>query len=150
MLSSFHTTSLLDRMFDDVMGSTFGTSTAARAFSPTIDVRSTEKELAFVCDVPGVAREDLDVSLANHVLTLKGVRRYAAQEGEQVLLGRAYGSFTRTFALPDGLDEDALAATLADGVLTVRIPRHPKAMPRKIAIDSGSGNGNGSPKQLDE
>ena len=54
--------------------------------------------------------------------------------GEQVMLGRPYGSFKRAFTLPDGLDDASPAANLADGVLTIRIPKQPKAKPRKIAI----------------
>jgi HSP20 family protein len=92
----------------------------------------------FHCDVPGVKQEDLEVTLENHVLTIKGTRRFDGKESEQVMLGRGYGAFSRSFTLPDALDDDHLTANLADGVLTVRIPKEPKAQPRKIAIGSGA------------
>lgn len=148
MLTTWNAVSTLDRMLDDVMGSAFGTATNPRTFNPTIDIRTNEDEVTFVCDVPGMKRDDLDITLENHVLTLKGVRRFEGREKEQVMLGRAYGSFSRSFTLPDALDEEKLSAELADGVLVVRIPRHPKAKPRKITINGGSTN-NGS-KQLNE
>lgn len=137
MLATWNAVSTLDRMFDDVMGSAFGTATSNRTFNPAIDVRASDTEVALVCDVPGVKQEDLEITLANHVLTIKGTRRFDTQENEQVMLGRAYGSFSRSYTLPDALDDEKLVAQLADGVLTIRIPKLPKAQPRKIAIGGG-------------
>jgi HSP20 family protein len=145
MLTTWDAVSTLDRMFDDVMGSAFGAATNPRTFDPAIDVRASETEVAFVCDVPGIKQEDLEITLQNHVLTIKGTRKFESKDHEQVVLGRAYGSFTRAFTLADSLDEEKLSARLADGVLTVRIPRHPKAKPRKIEIGIGSDS-----KQLTE
>jgi HSP20 family protein len=138
MLTTWNAVSALDRMLDDVMGSAFGTATNPQTFNPSIDIRTTGDEVVFVCDVPGIKRDDLEITLENHVLTLKGARKFEGGQKEQVMLGRAYGNFTRAFTLPDSLDEDRLSAELADGVLTVRIPRQPKAKPRKIAINGGS------------
>lgn len=145
MLTTWDAVSTLDRMVDDVMGSAFGTATNTRNFNPAIDVRANDSEVVFICDVPGVKQEDLEVTLENHVLTIKGTRKFDSQENEQVMLGRAYGAFNRAFTLPDTLDEENLAANLADGVLTVRIPKHPKAKPRKIQIGGG-----GDSRQLKE
>jgi HSP20 family protein len=125
-------------MFDDVMGSMVGTATNARPFEPSVDVRSSESEVVFVCDAPGVKPEDLEVTVENHVLTLKGTRRFESKEGEQVMLGRPYGSFTRAYSLPDYLDDANLSANLADGVLIIRIPKHAQAKPRKIEIGTRS------------
>jgi HSP20 family protein len=145
MLTAWDAVSTLDRMFDDVMGSTFGAATNSQAFDPSIDVRATENEMVFICDVPGVKEQDLEVTIENHVLTLKGTRRFESKDEEQVVLGRAYGSFKRAFTLPDYLDDSNLDAHLADGVLTIRIPKHAQAKPRKIQIGTGS-----SSKQLKE
>jgi HSP20 family protein len=145
MLSAWSAVSTLDRMVDDVMGSAFGTATSNRTFNPAIDVRASDSEVALVCDVPGVRQEDLEITLANRVLTIKGTRRFESKETEQVMLGRSYGSFSRSYTLPDALDEEKLAAELAGGVLTVRIPKLPKAQPRKIQIGVAS-----DAKQLNE
>lgn len=145
MLNTWSAISTLERMVDDVMGSTFGTATNSQAFNPAIDVRANDTEVALVCDVPGVKREDLEITIANRVLTIKGARHFDSSASEQVMLGRSYGSFNRSFTLPDTLDEEKLAAELVDGVLTLRIPKAPKAQPRKIQIGSGSDN-----KQLNE
>lgn len=143
MLTAWNAVSTLDRMFDDVMGSAFGTATNPRTFDPAIDVRANENEVVFICDVPGVKQEDLEITLTNHVLNIKGARKFESAQSEQVMLGRSYGAFSRAFTLPDSLDEENLSANLADGVLTVRIPKLPKAKPRKIEIGGGS-----SAKQL--
>jgi len=145
MLRTWDAVSTLDRMFDDVMGSMVGTATSARTFDPTIDVRANEDHLVFVCDVPGVKPEDLEVTLENRLLTIKGTRKFDGKQDEQVMLGRAYGSFHRAFTLPDYVDDTNLAANLADGVLTIRIPKQAKAKPRRIQIGNGSGS-----KQLGE
>jgi len=144
MLTTWDAVSTLDRIvsaprlaprwFDDMMGSALGAATNPRPFNPDIDVRATEDELLLACDVPGVKREDLDVTLHEHVLTIKGVRKFESKSQEQVMIGRSYGSFSRSFTLPPSLDEEKLAADLVDGVLTIRIPKVPKAKPFKVQI----------------
>ena len=134
MLTTWDAVSTLDRMFDDMMGSALGAATNSRTFNPDIDIRSTEEELVFVCDVPGVKQEDLDITLHEHVLTIKGARKLESAPGHQMLVGRSYGSFKRSFTLPSSLDEEKLSADLHDGVLEIRIPKVPKAKPFKVQI----------------
>jgi HSP20 family protein len=134
MLTAWDAVPPLDRMFDDVMRSIAGTATNTKAFDPAIDVRANDEAVVFVCDVPGFKQEDLDVTLENHELTIQGTRKYEGNPDERVLVGRAYGAFKRVFALPESLDEASLEAKLEDGVLTIRIPKQPKAKPRKIQI----------------
>ena len=138
MLTTWNSFPLLDRLLDDVMAGTSGTSlgspTAARAFSPTVDVRANDEELVFTADVPGVRLDELDISLEDRVLTLKGQRRYNGDGKDKVWLERSYGSFVRSFTLPETVDPERLSADLADGVLTIRIAQAPKAKPRKVTI----------------
>ena len=134
MLYAWNALSSLDPILDDVMGSAFGTAVTARPFEPAVDVRTTENEYRFVCDVPGLKPEDIEITLERRHLVLKGARRFEAREEEHVLLGRRYGEFSRTFELPDGIAEDQLRAEMAEGVLTITIPKHPNAKPRKIQI----------------
>jgi HSP20 family protein len=145
MLTRWDAVSTLDRMFDDVMGSMLGTATSTRTFDPSIDVHASDNEVVFVCDVPGIKQDDLEITLENHVLTIKGTRKFAGKENEQVMLGRAYGSFNRSYTLPDFVDDENLTARLADGVLTIRIPKQAKAKPKKIQIANGHDS-----KQLEE
>ena len=101
---------------------------------------------AMACDLSLVAPArsalknpvQVTASVENDVLTVKGTRRFESKEDEQVMLGRAYGAFKRAFTLPDYVDDANLDAHLADGVLTIRIPKHAQAKPRKIQIGTGS------------
>jgi len=129
---------MLDGVFDDVMGSAFGYATRTSLFTPSVDVVAKEHELVFQLDVPGVKQENLEVTLENHDLSIKGSRKYEAGPNErQMLLGRSYGDFAIQYTLPETVDGERLAAHLADGVLTLRVPRHSKAQPRKVQIGGG-------------
>src|SRR5262245_34146491 len=135
MLTAWDPVRLLDRMVDDVMNGSFGTATSAKNFVPQVDVRSNEERVLFYFDVPGVKKEDIEITLERGVLTVKGARKFeAGHDKEQLLLGRSYGTFRRSFSLPDQLDEEKLSAKLTDGVLAIEIPRQPKAKPRRIEI----------------
>jgi HSP20 family protein len=142
MLTVWNTIPTVDRVFDDVMRSAFRGASAPARFTPAVDIRAKEEELVLTFDVPGVKREDLDVTLEKNVLTVKGARHWQAGEEERVTVGRAYGDFKLSYTLPDGIDGEKLSADLSDGVLTLRVPRIPKAQPRKISI----GGSNGSPE----
>jgi HSP20 family protein len=148
MWTAWNAFPMLDRLVDDVMngagGTAFGTAAAEGTFSPAIDVRANEEEIVFACDVPGLRHEDLDVTIESNRLTIKGRRSYAGGAKDRVWLGRKYGSFARTFTLPESVDVDRLSAELADGVLTVRIPKKPREKARRIEI------GGASERQLDQ
>jgi HSP20 family protein len=138
MLTAWNAFPLLDRLFDDVMsGATLGAATTQSTFTPTIDVRLNQDEIVFVCDVPGVQREDLEITLEARVLCIKGQRRYRNDDRDRVLLGRSYGAFAKRFTLPDSADAAHMTADLTDGVLTIKVPKQPQAKPRRIEIGSG-------------
>jgi HSP20 family protein len=143
MLMTWKALPALDRLMDDVMrdvtGAALGTEAKEKTYNPAIDVRANDDEVVLVCDVPGLGPNDLELSLADGVLTLKGERRYEGSEKDRVWLCRSYGAFTRSFALPPGLLTERLTADLADGVLTIRVPRQPEAKPRRVQIGHASG-----------
>ncbi|MBX3196530.1 MAG: Hsp20/alpha crystallin family protein [Labilithrix sp.] len=138
MTAAWSSFPMLDRLLDDVMtgvaGTSLGSASPVRSFSPAMDVRANEDEIVFVADVPGFNREDIEITLDDGTLTIKGQRRYEGNGKDKVWLGRSYGAFTRSFTLPDTADPERLSAELADGVLTVRVAQQPKAKPRRIAI----------------
>jgi HSP20 family protein len=135
MFTAMDAVPMLDGVFDDMMGPASGYATKASLFTPSVDVIAKEHELVFQLDVPGVKQENLEVTLESHVLSIKGSRSYEAGPNErQMVLGRSYGDFALHYTLPESVNGEQLAAYLADGVLTVRVPKHPKAQPRKIQI----------------
>ena len=105
---------------------------------PAVDVKETEKEYVIHADVPGVKSEDLDITLENGVLTIKGSRNWEDKEdsGDYKRVERARGTFFRRFALPDTADSESVSAKFKDGVLQVVIPKQEKVLPRKIKINS--------------
>jgi HSP20 family protein len=120
-------------------GDAFGaldTSTGARAFAPSFEVRETKDAYVFTADVPGVAEKDLDVQLKGDVLTISGERkRESTEEGARYFaVERAYGRFSRAFSLPEGTDGEHVTADVKDGVLTLRVPKKAEVQPRRIAI----------------
>ena len=138
MRVTWNRVSPLDRVFDDVMGAMLGTATSPRTFEPAIDVRANDDEIVFLCDVPGVRKDELDVTIENGVLTIRGTRKFEGGRGEHVVLGRSYGPFEKAFRVPASVDAERMSAELADGVLILRLPKQAKAKPRKIAIAGGA------------
>jgi HSP20 family protein len=108
----------------------------ASAFSPTFDVKETADAFVVRADLPGVEEKNVDVSIHNGVLTITGARQAEERkEGESYYLyERQFGSFSRSFALPDTADAERIEAKLADGVLELSIGKRAEAKPRKIAL----------------
>ncbi|MBA3501637.1 MAG: Hsp20/alpha crystallin family protein [Deltaproteobacteria bacterium] len=109
---------------------------ASSAFSPAFEVKETTESFVVKADLPGVSEADLDINVHNSVLTVTGVRQAEERrEGESyALYERQFGSFSRSFSLPDMADGDRIEAKLEHGVLTLQIGKKAEAKPRKIAL----------------
>jgi HSP20 family protein len=114
----------------------FFTQRPVSAFAPAFEVKETNDSFVLRADLPGVEEKDLDVAMHNGVLTVSGSRSAEERkEGESyALYERQYGSFSRSFALPDMADGDRVDAKLTNGVLTLTIGKKEAAKPRKIEI----------------
>lgn len=108
----------------------------ASAFAPTFEVKETTDAFVLRADVPGVEEKDLDIAVHNGVLTVSGSRQAEERkDGESyAIYERQYGSFSRSFALPELADGEKIDAKLANGVLTLSIAKKERAKPRKIEI----------------
>lgn len=108
----------------------------ANAFAPTFEVKETNDSFVVKADMPGVEEKDVDVSLHNGVLSITGTRTSETRnEGDAYYVQeRQYGSFSRSFGLPDTADSEKVEAQLTNGVLTVTIGKRAEAKPRKIAF----------------
>ena len=109
----------------------------ASAFSPSFEVKETTDAFVLKADLPGVAEADLDIAVHNNVLTVSGSRSAdERKEGESyALYERQFGSFSRSFQLPDMADGERIEAKLDRGVLTLTIGKKAEAKPRKIAVN---------------
>ncbi|HEY8922979.1 MAG TPA: Hsp20/alpha crystallin family protein [Polyangia bacterium] len=105
-------------------------------YSPHFDVKETKDGYVIKADLPGVKDEDLEISMNANMLTIAGKREAErVDEGEQYFaMERSYGSFARSFTLPNGADRENVTADLKNGVLVVHIAKRPEAQPRKITI----------------
>ncbi len=110
---------------------------SSSAFAPTFDVKETAESFVVRADLPGVAEKDIDVSVHNGVLAITGARQAEERkEGESFYLyERQFGSFSRSFALPDAADAERIEAKLVNGVLELSIGKRAEAKPRKIALN---------------
>ena len=107
-------------------------------FAPAVDVHEDKEAFVLRAELPGLKREEIEVSLDENVLTLKGERKLEKEEQGRRYhrIERSYGSFVRYFQLPKALDADRVEANLADGVLTVKVPKKEVLKARKIDVQS--------------
>lgn len=108
-------------------------------WAPTVDVLETAEEFQIKAELPEVKKEDVKVSVDGGVLRLEGERRQEKDEkGKRYhRIERSYGSFLRTFALPDNVDETKVRAEFKDGMLNVRLPKTEKSKPKAIEVKVG-------------
>ena len=115
----------------------FGFS-APNAWMPAVDIYQTsDHELVLKAELPDMSREAIDINIENFVLTVKGEKKAAAdvKDDQYHHIERRYGSFSRSFSLPQTVDPNRVSAEYKDGVLTVRIPLREEAKPRTIKVD---------------
>ncbi|HEY3450685.1 MAG TPA: Hsp20/alpha crystallin family protein [Myxococcales bacterium] len=112
-------------------------------FVPQFEVKETANSYVFKADLPGVKEEDLDISLTGNRLTVSGKREdEERKEGETYYAyERSYGTFTRSFTLPEGIDPNSVNASMKEGVLSIDIPKKPEVQPKKVTIGKGKSEG---------
>lgn len=108
-------------------------------FIPPFEVKETKDAFQFKADVPGIDAKDIDVKLANNRLTVSGKREAEKSEKGDTYYSyeRSYGSFSRSFTLPEGANEDAVQADLKDGVLEIVVPKKPEMKARQVQVKTG-------------
>jgi HSP20 family protein len=104
---------------------------------PAVDIREEETRFVLAADLPGVERKDVDVTLEDGVLTIRGERRAESEEKREGIhrRERVHGAFLRQFTLPDTVNAEQISATVKDGVLEVTIPKQDKPEPRRITVN---------------
>ena len=117
-------------------GSDVASSPSVSTWKPSVDISETEDEFIVTADLPGINREDLNVTVADGRLTLRGERRQATQESEGSVhrVERVYGTFTRAFDLPTAVNAENITASYRDGVLSVSVPKAEEAKPKQIEV----------------
>ena len=127
----------LNALLDEALtGWPAGNGVSTSAWLPSVDVFEDKESLKIVAELPGLKPEDVKITLENSTLTLRGEKKQVAEEKTERVhrYERSYGSFERSFSLPNTVDADKVAASFENGVLTITLPKAEKAKPREIAV----------------
>lgn len=132
--------SIFDNMWRGFGAPAAGDSGAVR-LHPTTDIAETDKEYEVTVELPGIDEKDVEVTLANGVLSIKGEKKFEREEKKKdyYLSERSFGSFQRSIRVPDGVDAEKVSAAFNKGVLTLKLPKLPEiqAATKKIAVKAG-------------
>ena len=126
-----------DRIFDRCFAAPWPETNAVTAWSPAVDIEETDKEIILTADLPDVDEKDLDVKVEDDVLTLKAERKFEKESKTENFhrRERAYGSFQRSFGLPEGVNVDKIGAKYDKGVLRVTLPKAPEKQKKMRRIE---------------
>ena len=132
----------MSRLFEEQQyGAGREESLTAGAFVPPVDIYEDEHTVQLKLEVPGIDQKDLDVKVENNVLTVSGERKFEKEEKEENFrrLERRYGSFTRSFTLPNTVNPEDVSADYNNGVLKIRLGKRAEAKPKQIKVNIGEG-----------
>jgi HSP20 family protein len=138
----FHLSTLQDqvnRLFESTVQGR-GDSAALTAWTPSVDIYETENELVIKADMPEINEKDLDIRVENN-LTIRGERKFeqTVKEDNYLRIERNYGSFSRSFGLPNTVNTEAIKAEYKNGVLTVELPKSAESKPKQIEVNVANG-----------
>ncbi len=111
------------------------------SFLPPVDVYEDEHAISLKMDVPGIDQKDIDIRVENNILTVHGERKLEKEEKKENFqrVERQYGSFTRSFTLPNSVDTDNVSAEYSNGLLKIRLAKRAEAKPKQIKVSIGEG-----------
>ena len=130
----------IDRLFDDFTRGGFGLMAvpAQTNLLPSIDVTESDKQIEITAELPGLERKDVEISVDDGILTIRGEKKVETKEEDKNknyrVAERGYGVFFRAIQLPAGVDTASIQATMSKGVLKVEIPKPAKPEPKKIEV----------------
>ena len=130
----------IDRVFDSFTRSWPSLDFRASDLTPRIDVAESDKDIEITAELPGLEEKDVQVNVADDVLTIKGEKKAEKEENDKNYhrIERSYGSFYRSLQLPAGVNADAIKATLKNGVLKVIVTKPATAQPKKIEVKAAA------------
>jgi len=125
------------RLFEDSFTRLVNQPQANRPWSPAVDIYETENDLVLKADLPEVDQKDIDVRVENQTLSISGERKFDQETTGKGYhrIERSYGSFVRSFAVPQSFDTGQIAAQFKNGVLSVTLPKKEAAKPRQVKVE---------------
>src|SRR5262249_25268004 len=130
----------MNRLFRDSFGEGREEALTTGNFAPPVDVYEDEHSVTLKIEVPGIEEKDIDVRVENNTLTVQGERNFEKEEKEENFrrVERQYGSFTRSFTLPNTVDIDSIQANYDKGILKIQLAKKAEAKPRQLKVNAGS------------
>ncbi len=128
----------MNRLFEQTLSrSRVVEGIAPSTWTPAVDIYETPERVVMKAELPGLAREDIEVQIRDNTLILRGERRFAkdVEQENYLRIERAYGAFQRSFTLPATIQQDRIRAVFRDGVLELTLPKAEEAKPKKIVIE---------------
>jgi len=127
-----------------------GDALTTAAFVPPVDIYEDEHKIVLKLEVPGLKDSDLDIQLENNVLTVRGERKFEKEEKEENFhrIERRYGSFYRSFTVPNTVNPEGVKASYDAGVLKLELEKRPEAKPKQIKVEIGKGQIEGGKKEV--
>jgi len=131
----------LANLFENFAEGTGKDQLMAGSFVPPVDIYEDEHNLVLKLEIPGVSEADLDIQVENNTLTVKGERKFEKEEKEENFhrVERRYGSFLRTFRLPNTVDTETVEANYEKGVLRINLAKKAEAKPKQIKVGTSNG-----------
>ena len=131
----------VNRLFENSAQAGRADNSALTSWAPAVDIYETENELVLKADLPELNEKDLDIRVENNMLTIRGERKFEQKVKEEnyLRIERTYGSFSRSFALPNTVNTEAIKADYKNGVLTVELPKSAESKPKQIKVNVANG-----------
>ena len=125
------------RLFEDAFSRMLTEPQTNRPWAPAVDIYETENELVLKADLPDVDLKDIDVRVENQTLTISGERKFEKNDSTKGYhrIERSYGTFVRSFSVPNTFDTETIAADFKNGVLSVTLPKKEAAKPRQVKVE---------------
>jgi len=128
----------INRVFSNTYGQNDDGLTTSGTWAPPVDIyQNGDHEVVLKAELPDMTREDIDITVDNGTLTIRGEKKFSNEVKEESFhrIERRYGAFSRSFSLPQTVDTGKVGAEYKNGVLTVRLPLREEAKPRQIKVD---------------
>lgn len=128
----------MNRLFENTMARSRGEETTTlAAWAPPVDIYETKDAIVVKAELPGIDQKDIDIQVSDNVLTIKGERKFESDVNRENFyrIERSYGTFQRSFSLPNIIQQDQIKARFINGILEISLPKVEKAKPKQIKVD---------------
>jgi HSP20 family protein len=132
----------VNRLFEGNLQGSRSDNSALTTWAPAVDIYEDENALVIKADLPDMNEKDLDIRVENNTLTVKGERKFEQKVKEEnyLRIERTYGSFSRSFSLPNTVNTEAIKAEYKNGVLTVELPKRAESKPKQVKVNVTNGS----------